>query len=189
MPEAHYFGRTTERDFLLISAIAGADASAGVWRGEPRRVIEESANGLRAVRGVAIDDCPFDARLWRRIEAARRNVELGLVDESDFDDERAGRSAASLFRELLETKPDDENLVFTHGDFCLPNVILNDWKTSGFVDWARGGVADEYQDIALLARSIAANFGAQHLPFLFDVLEIEADARKIRFYQLLDEFF
>lgn len=36
---------------------------------------------------------------------------------------------------------------FIHGDFCLPNVILNDWKFSTFIDVGLAGIGDRHIDI------------------------------------------
>jgi aminoglycoside phosphotransferase len=144
---------------------------------------------MKTIHALPIDDCPFDATLDVKVEQARRNIELELVDENDFGEQRQGRTAEDLFRELVATKPKDEDLVFTHGDFCLPNVVLKNGRVNGFIDWGRAGIADRYQDIALLARSIKYNFGAEWQPFLFETLKIKPDFEKIEFYTLLDEFF
>ena len=188
-PEVRLFVQTDERDYLLISEIEGAGAHEDLWKEDVPRAIELLAKGVRLIHSLPVADCPLDETLAAKIERARRRMELGLVDESDFDDERQGRTATDLFRELIATKPASEDLVFTHGDYCLPNVVFKDWRLSGFIDWSRAGVADRYQDIALLARSVEFNFGAEWRAFLFDCLEIQPDDEKIRFYQLLDEFF
>ena len=36
---------------------------------------------------------------------------------------------------------------FIHGDFCLPNIILDDWKFSTFIDVGLAGVGDRHIDI------------------------------------------
>ncbi len=95
-----------------------------------------------------------------------------------------------MFQELLATKPANEDLVFTHGDYCLPNIIINNGDISGFIDWGRGGIADRYQDLALAARSLAYNFDAEWIKLLFKEYGIEnIDYSKIEYYKLLDEFF
>jgi aminoglycoside phosphotransferase len=113
----------------------------------------------------------------------------GLVDPNEFDDERQGRTSEDLVRELFKSKPSNEDLVFTHGDYCVPNIILNDEKLNGFVDWGNAGIADRYQDIALLTRSICYNFGEEWQELVFEIYGIEPDWNKIHFYRLLDEFF
>jgi aminoglycoside phosphotransferase len=189
VPEVRLFVQTGERDYLLISEIEGAGAHGDLWKGDIRRTIELLANGVRMIHSLPVTDCPFDETLEAKIERARRRMELELVDENDFADERRGRTAEDLFRELIATKPASEDLVFTHGDYCLPNILFKDWQISGFVDWGRAGVADRYQDIALLARSVCYNFGEKWTPFVFEALEIEPDWERIDFYKLLDEFF
>ncbi len=103
-----------------------------------------------------------------------------------------------MLDELEATLPDVEDaiedLVFTHGDYSLPNVIPNDDGTrvalSGFVDCARAGVGDRYQDLALAARSIASSLGPEWVSLLFERYALtHIDERKLGFYTLLDEFF
>lgn len=91
--------------------------------------------------------------------------------------------------------PTDEDLVFTHGDFCLPNIILDrgtngDVRIAGLVDCGRAGIADRYQDIALAVRSIVYNFGDIWVaPFLESYGLPQPHEEKLRFFTLLDEFF
>lgn len=37
--------------------------------------------------------------------------------------------------------------VLVHGDYCLPNVMLNNWQFSGFIDAGHGGIGDRHIDL------------------------------------------
>ena len=152
-------------------------------------IVRLLAAGLRMVHAVSIEECPFDMTLDGVIEEARHNVVNGLVNEADFDDKRLGRSAAEVFEELLSKRPANEDLVFTHGDYCLPNVIVDEEKVTGFVDWGSAGVSDRYKDIALVVRSLKRNTREDLATSFFEAYGISRpDAEKVEFYQLLDEF-
>jgi len=192
VPQVLYYGTDASYEYLLLSAIPGIMACEQSLRDDIPKVVRLLAQGLRMIHSIPIHDCPFDRSLPVAMELARRRTELGLVDESDFDAEQAGKHASDLYAELLEQRPQTEDLVFTHGDYCLPNVLL-DWqrnRISGFIDLARAGIADRYHDLALAARSLAFNFDARWIPLLFQEYGLaEPDEDKIRFYKLLDEFF
>jgi aminoglycoside phosphotransferase len=188
-PEVLLFAEDETNAYLLLSEISGVDASEDSTKNNIPRAIKQLANGLKLIHSLPIEDCPFDARLARKIEIARERMINGLVEEADFDEQRLGRTAAHLFEELLANVPPDEDLVFTHGDYCLPNVILENGNLSGFVDWQSAGVADRCQDIALLTRSVRHNFGEVWEKTVFEIYGIAPDWKKIHFYRLLDEFF
>jgi aminoglycoside phosphotransferase len=189
VPRVLQFAEDEYTDYLLLSEISGISASDDSLKNDVRRTIERLANGLKTIHETPIKNCPFDERLDFKIELARQRTLKNLVDESDFDEERIGRTAADVFLELLETKPSDEDLVFTHGDYCAPNVILENGNLSGFVDWGNAGLADRFHDLALLSRSVCHNFGDEWEETIFEIYGIEPDRNKIHFYKLLDEFF
>ncbi len=186
VPQVRLFAEDEDKDYLLISEIAGVAASEDLYKRDTTAVIEQLATGLRMIHSLPFDGCPFDWTLQRKVERARQRMVRGLIEESNFDEPG---EPSELFQKVVERLPVEEELVFTHGDYCLPNIILRDWKLGGFVDWGEAGIADRYQDIALLARSIAENFGSQWVPLVYEKYGIEPDHAKLEFYMLLDEFF
>ena len=100
-----------------------------------------------------------------------------------------------LHRWLTANKP-PEDVCFTHGDYCLPNIYIDGEAVTGFVDVGRGGIADKWQDIALCVRSLGYNLGSmgnsekdKYIGLLFSRLGIEPDWNKTKYYILLDELF
>jgi aminoglycoside phosphotransferase len=189
VPKVLQFAEDKNTDYLLLSEISGRPANDDCLKKDVSRVIEQLASGLKTIHSLPIEGCPFDTRLDSAIELARERMVKGLVEEKDFDEERQGRIAEDIFQELIAAKPTDEDLTFTHGDYCVPNVILKNGKLNGFVDWGNAGVADKYQDLALLSRSVSYNFGEEWEESVFEIYGIEPDCEKIYFYRLLDEFF
>jgi aminoglycoside phosphotransferase len=190
VPEVLHYERDEVNEYLIVSEIPGMDASHRSYETMLPQLMRQLAVGLRAIHEVKINDCPFDERLDRKIAEAARRVENRLVDQQDFDEVRQGCTAEELLERLIRQKPGDEDLVFTHGDYCLPNVILKDGQVSGFIDWGRAGIADRYQDLALAIRSIKYNFGEEHVGQFLDAYDIKhLDEPKVLYYQLMDEFF
>jgi kanamycin kinase/aminoglycoside 3'-phosphotransferase-2 len=185
-PEPLAFDEVDETAYLLMSAVPGIDATD---RDVPA-MVRELAAGLRLIHSVPLDDCPFDHRIEAMLERARRRLELGLVDPDEFDSERHGRSPADVFAELLALPDPAGDPVLTHGDYCLPNVLIDDGRLAGFCDLGRLGAGDRYRDLALAARSLAHNWGAEHVPLLFEAYGLaKPDQDTIAYYHLLDEFF
>ncbi|MCU0512514.1 MAG: aminoglycoside 3'-phosphotransferase [Anaerolineae bacterium] len=194
VPQVRYAGADADRAFLLMTAVPGrvacdeALAPALTQAG----IVALLADGLRQLHALPAAGCPFDRRLNVTLAEAAARVEAGLVAADDFDEERQGRTPAEVLDELYDTVPDDEEVVFTHGDYCLPNILLDAAarRVTGFIDVGRAGLADRYQDLALAQRSIIYNFGAAYLPHFWKAYGLrKVDHAKVAFYRLLDEFF
>ncbi len=177
------------RRWLLMSAVPGQDLASSPALA-PAQVVVLLADALRGLHALPVARCPFDQRLHLRLAAAAARVAAGHVDAADFDDERRGWSAQQAYAELLATRPAQEDAVVVHGDACLPNLMAADGHFSGFIDCGRLGVADRWQDLALAARSLVEQYqDPRWVALLLARYGIEADARRLAFYRLLDEFF
>ena len=175
--------------FLITEALKGTDASQ---TSNPKATTIALAHCLHHLHNLEIKNCPFDRTLNTTLELAKQNLIKGLVDETDFDPVRFGTSAFLVYQQLLEKRPKFEDLVLTHGDFCLPNIILEQNKVTGLIDLGRAGVADRYQDIALILRSITSELNPDFndcSDIFAQEYEIDLEPDKLEYYQMLDEFF
>lgn len=189
VPRVHYFARYHGQAYLLMSEVPGLDISFST--DSPEAVIKVMAAGLRQIHGLDTSGCQYSHTLTVKIPLAKSRAESGHVDQENFEPQYSGKTALELLDILLEKIPDHEDLVFTHGDYCPENIIIQNERLSGFIDWGRAGVADRYQDIALAVRSIRHTWEMEHLVDLFFSWYglRDVDYSKIDFYILLDEFF
>jgi kanamycin kinase len=156
---------------------------AAAWLPVPR-VIEHGTDGYdewlltAGLPGVnAVDDAlrVQPARLVRLLAEGLRRFHTLPVGECPF----GGRSA------LDRRPPGGEDLVVCHGDYCLPNVLIDDWRLSGFVDLGELGVADRWADLTVATWSVTRNLGpGWEQPFLA-AYGIVPDAAKRDFYRRL----
>ena len=190
VPEVIHYSNNKKQEFLLLSEIQGKPSHFFDSENQKKRITLLLAQGLIFIHSIDIAHCPFDNSLLIQIANAKEKTINGLVNEQEFDPIREGRTAKSLYQELLATKPHQEDLVFTHGDYCLPNIIIDDNDINGFIDLGLAGISDRYQDIAICIRSIGYNFGKKWVPFFLKEYGLNVvDQEKIAFYQLMDEFF
>ena len=89
--------------------------------------------------------------------------------------------------ERLESlRPQSEDLVVCHGDYCFPNILLDDaGAVTGYVDLGELAIADRWWDVTLGAWSTTWNVGPGYEDLFYDSYGIEPDADRIAFYRLL----
>lgn len=190
VPEVVGYEVTPEAEYLATSRLPGVPLDHPDARVHPLRVTELLARALRELHALPVRDCPFNASLAFTLRQARERLEAGRVDEADFDDGRRGWTGIQVLRELLRTRPAHEDLVVTHGDPCLPNLLLDGEYLSGFVDIGRLGLADRHADLALAHRDLHSTLGPQMAGHFLDVYGRSlVDEGKLAYYVLLDELF
>jgi aminoglycoside 3'-phosphotransferase-2 len=140
-----------------------------------------------AILPIAPSTCAWTSSF----ERAERNVAAGLVDEEDFDGERAGWTGQQALDKAHATRPAAERLVLAHGDASLPNFLWAPGAPVRLVDLGLFGLADPYQDLALYLRSAKYNHpqidAAAILRERYPLADIDEAA--CDFYRLMDELF
>lgn len=191
VPRVLYHGHSGKYEFFLMSEICGKDSSEIDEGTDKVKVTKALARGLKLIHNVPIKHCNFDQRLETKLKIAEFNVKNGLVDEEDIKSSDPNITPEKILKELQDKKPNSDDKVLTHGDYCLPNIILDgNYNISGFIDWGRGGVCDRYQDIGIGCRSIKSNLGEEMVPIFLEEYGLDKiDYSKIHYYILLDELF
>ncbi|MDF1502233.1 APH(3') family aminoglycoside O-phosphotransferase [Roseisolibacter sp. H3M3-2] len=183
--------RDGDAAFLLPAALPGRAARDAI-RADPASrdaVVPALAALVRARHALPADDCPFDAGHARRLADARRRIDAGLVDADDFDDERAGRSPAEVWDAMTALLPLPFGRVVTHGDCTLDNLLVADGRVTGCLDVGRAGMADPYQDLALLWNDLGEFGDDAREALLAGYGETAPDRARLEFHRCLDEFF
>ncbi len=138
---------STDRDWMLTERVAGEDCTFDQYREDPKRLCDTIATLLRSLHETAYTDCPVPNRIETYLDTADKNYKSGLFDTHIFTEEFTFPTASSAWEYLQKNKHYLKNDTLIHGDYCLPNIILDNWRFSGFIDLGNGGVGDRHIDL------------------------------------------
>ncbi|AVH60621.1 aminoglycoside 3'-phosphotransferase [Streptomyces dengpaensis] len=182
--------------WLATRPLKGAPASDHFSSDERFAVVTAVAEGLRTLHSLDPLSCPFDRSLPSALAVAEKRTHEGLVD---FSWRLAGKkdvTTADALRDLRQAISATVlgELVVSHGDFCLPNVMILPHGDAGFVDVGRSGVADRHSDVADILRSLRSHMNPQyaepHAQHFLDVYgRAGIESERLRLHDKLEEFF
>lgn len=185
--EGKYYLLMSKMDGTMVCYLDGDNRTKARLLGQAaRQVLQVCCNGL--------PDELCDAEQYD-LDAAKRNIQQGKVPSHGVG---GFCSTCGLYEYLCSVKPAPQ--YFTHGDFCLPN-ILYDGKSVGFIDLGGAGAGGKWRDIAMCIWSMRYNFEGQELcgfalsdmrdyeREFFYTLQLEHDEQSINYYLLLAQLF
>ncbi|BBF68162.1 APH(3')-I family aminoglycoside O-phosphotransferase [Sphingomonas bisphenolicum] len=191
VPRIMYSASTPDESWLVMTALTGQTAYQCLTD-DPHKsiaIVDALAAFMRRLHAVPTSACPFDSDHAYRLAKARDRLDAGLVDEDDFDDERAGWTAQAVWDAMNGLLPFAPDPVVTHGDFSLDNLLMADGAVVGCIDVGRVGIADRYQDIAILWNCLGEFDAPLQRRFLDQYGAHDLDRAKLQFHLMLDEFF
>ena len=145
-----------ERDWLLTGRVEGEDCTHKDYLADPKRLCDILAQKLRQLHETDCSDCPISDRTAEYIATVEKNYKKKHFDASFYDGGASMKEAYEVFR---DGKKHLEKNTLLHGDYCLPNILLNDWIFSGFIDLGNGGVGDRHIDLFWGAWTLNFNLG------------------------------
>lgn len=141
----HYISE--ENDFMVTEKIKGDDCISPQYLNQPERLCDTLAECLVRLHSLHFSDCPIQNHTQLYLTKAEENYRTGNYDKSHFPDsfgytcEKEAWGYIEKYKHLLKTD------TLLHGDYCLPNIILDNWQFSGFIDLDNAGVGDKHVDI------------------------------------------
>lgn len=186
------YGQTDEVSCLIIGELPGEAAHRLVFASED--ILARLVLALKRVREVHTAEPRIPVAIDRELQQIQCCLSRGEIDAEGFATANHGRTPDDVFQELLNTRGHHRDDVFTHGDMCLPNVILADERI-GLVDWGKSGWGDPMRDIYSLTASVRRNLGELAAIEFWRIAtrEVTGDlgelSEKVEFYQKVDQFF
>ena len=188
VPEVLFYADTGENEYMLSKKIRGEMACSAMYLSKPEETVKMLAFGISAIRTVKARDCPFDIRLNNLLDKIKTKIDTDGSQCENHAKDDGFASDLELYEYLLRNKPAEPDIAFSHGDYCLPNIMLDANAVSGYLDFEYAGVADIYQDISSCIWSMEYNFKTdKYNELLFEHLGIPPDWDRVKYYHLLDK--
>ena len=146
-------------DWMLTRAVHGEDCTHTDYLSNPYRLAKTTGTLLRALHEVHAEGCPAPDRISEYLTTAEANYQSANYDKSHFPDSFGYRSAEEAYSHLCEGRTLLRGDTLIHGDYCLPNIILRDWRLSAFIDVDHGGIGDRHIDLFWGAWTLGFNLG------------------------------
>ncbi|MFF2912046.1 aminoglycoside 3'-phosphotransferase [Paenibacillus sp. NPDC057934] len=126
-PTAIAYESDSDYDYLLTEAVKGEDGAAAHHLENPSGLVTVFAEYLRMLHSLPTEGCPYNHRTKEILnEAYVKGSECSLLNTFNYS-------------------PADN--VIIHGDYCLPNIIMDHFSLKGFIDLGYGGVGDRHYDL------------------------------------------
>jgi len=189
-PQLLLYTSDDSRDYLMTEEIRGRDAASEPYLLQPERLADVFGESLSALHRLQVKDCPVSNTLAEMTIRAIANYQAGRAENSLLRYMRY-ISADAAYEDMLSlSERIAEDDVIIHGDYCLPNLILLDFITSGYVDAGYGGIGDRHYDLFWGIWSLQFNLKTDRYThrFLKAYGEDKVDPDRLRYCGLLSVF-
>ncbi len=185
VPEVVAFSTERDVDWLVLEGLPGQDATSPNLIADPERLVPILAEGLRRFHEAPVELCPFRLTVEDALATVRRRVEEGRAEHGDLHPEFSHLTLDQALVTLEELAPPIQDLVVCHGDYCFPNVLIEDDSVTGYLDLGELAVADRWWDLAVGSWSTAWNTGPGWEEVFLDSYGVVPDPPRMTFYRLL----
>ena len=136
---------SSDCDWLVTEKLNGCQGYQKQYIEQPEKLAILHGESLKHLHSLSTDGCPISYSAEGLLKVTEKNYKAGKFDKNLCNQSYKNPQNAWQFVEkhIYNLKTD----TLTHGDYCLPNVLYNDFKLSGFVDLGGAGINDFHFDI------------------------------------------
>lgn len=168
VPRVIAYSESGDTAYLLTERILGIPSYTEPHRQNPETTVQILAQGLRDIHEISITNCPLPKYTADTLlDEAKHNVQSGQITAQSLQERGDLRSPQQALDQVIALHPQQENLTFTHGDYCLPNILIHN-NQPNFIDWGSSGIGNPHRDLTSAQYSIRRNFGEEWIAPFFD---------------------
>lgn len=138
---------TCDKDWMLTKKVLGEDCTHDTYLSNPKKLCDTTASLLRELHELECLGCPVRNHTENYVKTVIDNYNSGNYDKSAFPNSFGYKTADEAFKVVEKNVQYLKNDTLLHGDYCLPNIMLDNWNFSKFIDLGNGGVGDRHVDI------------------------------------------
>ena len=142
-----FFYLCHDKDWLLTRAAQGETCLEQRYLDDPKRLCDVTATLLRRLHELSYEECPIQNRTADYLATLDRNIHT----VSDFHTTLPPAWGITSLEEAWKIALAGQHLLkadtLIHGDYCLPNILLDRWHFDAFIDVGNGGVGDKHIDL------------------------------------------
>lgn len=155
-------------DYLLTESAKGKPAINTSFLEKPKELAIRLGEILRGFHdGMNKKNCPFSNSVEDMMSRVNYNFTRSHIDEGMLG-YVGGNETNQIYNYICENVNVLKNDVVLHGDFCLPNIMMNtDMKLTCFIDLNAAGVGDRHYDIHWGKWSLSYNLKTREYEDLF----------------------
>jgi len=144
-------------DWLLAEKISGEDCTSPKHLAQPEQLVDIIAERLVLLHGMDYAGCPAQNHTEWLFATAEHNYKNETYNKSEFPDSFGYKTPEEAWAVVQNHGHLLRSDTLLHGDYCLPNIMLDNWQFSGFIDLDNSGIGDRHVDIFWVLWSLIWN--------------------------------
>lgn len=194
VPEVLFCEQIDGVNYLLVSYEKGVMMQDDIFSDGKEKGIILYAQLIAEIHRVDPAGFPFRHDLAYKLNKVRETVAKHEAKTQYFEREFKNWSPEKMLERLESLNGFNEDLVFCHGDVCMPNFLYDHHQLSAVLDVSGAGINDRYLDLAIAIRTLRYNLEAinqtmtkQDVKLFLDTYGYPFDKQRFEFYLILDE--
>ncbi|MEF9992491.1 MAG: phosphotransferase [Romboutsia sp.] len=165
-PQVLEFVQDKQKDYLITKELVGENGISNNHLKNPEKLAYNFGKHLRMIHSMNLKEKPTTDRIKILLKQCSENVNNDKLDIDEFLHTYGFTPNQGLL--MLDSLSNYyKNDVVIHGDYCLPNIIMNDYEFSGIIDMDSSGLGDRHYDICSALNSLNMNLKTKDYDNIF----------------------
>lgn len=110
-------------------------------------MFKDTGKALASIHDFGLNNLSWKEWLEGQLAIAEKNLKDGILDLDEFIDTE---SPERVLEWLKNNKPTPGKISLLHGDYRPKNLLWNENRVTGIIDWGFGDIGDPYYDLAIV---------------------------------------